>query len=210
MVKAYVINLAERTDRWETFKKNWKDTGLEFERVDAIKMENVYHAVFLKHRQLLEEAKNRGDKHLLVMEDDAVPCDDFSKRFKHICQLLDNNENWEVMNGGMLSIRDCVRRILKIEDEGISTFLLGVDRGCMAHFLYFKVDAALEKIQDWEAEDKPEFDSWYSSKLDCLASIPFLAIQSDGYSDAEKGERTWEERFKFEQMTMLFALREFL
>ena len=210
MVKAYVINLKERTDRWETFKKNWKKTKLDFERVDAIKMDNVYDAVFLKHRQLLQQAKERGDTHLLVMEDDAVPCADFDKRFKHIRDYLDIRDDWEVMNGGMLSIRDCVRRILKIEDEGISTFLLGVDRGCMAHFLYFKVDAALEKIQDWEAEDKPEFDSWYSSKLDCLASIPFLAIQSDGYSDAEKGERTWEERFKFEQMTMLFALREFL
>lgn len=210
MVKAYVINLPERTDRWETFKKNWKKTGLDFERTDAIRMDNVYDAVFLKHRQLLQQAKERGDTHLLVMEDDAVPCADFDKRFKHIRDYLDIRDDWEVMNGGMLSIRDCVKKIVKVEDEGISTFLLGVDRGCMAHFLYFKVEPALKKLEDWEAEGRPEFDAWYSSKLKCEASIPYLAIQSDGYSDAEKGERTWEERFKFEQLSMIFALREFL
>lgn len=210
MVKAYVINLAERTDRWEAFQKHWKDTGLDFERTDAIKMENVYDAVFLKHRQLLQQAKDRGETHLLVMEDDAVPCADFPKRFKHICDYLNIRDDWEVMNGGMLSIRDCVKKIVKIEDEGVHTFLLGVDRGCMGHFLYFKVDAALKKLEDWEAEGRPEYDAWYASKLKCEASIPFLAIQSDGYSDAEKGERKWEERFKYEQLTMMFALREFL
>lgn len=210
MVKAYVINLKERTDRWETFQKNWKDTGLEFERVDAFKMDNVYHAVFLKHRQLLQQAQNRGDTHLLIMEDDAVPCADFVKRFKHIRDYLDTRDDWDVMNGGMLAIRDCVSKIIRIEFENIFTLLLGVNRGCMAQFLYFKVNSALEKIEDWEAEDKPEFDAWYASKLRCEASMPYLAIQSDGISDATNGKREWEERFKHEQLSMMFALREFL
>lgn len=173
-------------------------------------MENVYHAVFLKHRQLLTEAKARGEKHLLIMEDDAVPCPDFQKRFKHIRDYLDIRDDWEVMNGGMLSIRDCVQSIVRIDDEGLSTFLLGVNRGCMAHFLYFNVEPALEKMKDWEAEGKPEFDAWYSSKLVCRASIPYLAIQQDGKSDAINEDRTWEDHFKHEQLTMLFALREFL
>lgn len=210
MVKAYVINLPERTDRWETFQKVWKNTGLDFERTDAFKMDDVYHAVFLKHRQLLQQAKDRGETHLLVMEDDAIPCADFPKRFKHIRDYLDTRDDWEVMNGGMLAIRDCVHKIVKIEHEGICTILLGVDRGCMAQFLYFKVEPALEKMKDWEAEGKPEFDAWYASKLKCEASIPYLAIQSDGISDATNGKREWEERFKFEQLSMMFALREFL
>jgi hypothetical protein len=209
-MKAYVINLPERTDRWKTFLENWKDSGLELVRVDGIKMENPYHAVFLKHRELLEQAKLNGEIHFLVMEDDAIPYPDFKKRFKHIRDYLDIRNDWEVMNGGMLSIRDCVNKIVKIEDEKLATMLLGVTRGCMAHFLYFKVDPALEKMKDWEAEDKPEFDAWYSSKLNCLASIPYLAIQSDGVSNVTNEKREWEERFKLEQMTMMFALREFL
>lgn len=209
-MKAHIINLPERTDRWEAFQKNWKDCGLELVREDGIRMDDVYHAVFLKHRQLLEEALARGEEHLLIMEDDAVPCADFKARFKHIRDYLDIRNDWEVMNGGMLSIRDCVQGIVRIDDEGLSTFLLNVNRGCMAHFLYFKVKPALEKMKDWEAEGKPEFDAWYSHKLICNASIPYLAIQSDGKSDATNSNRTWEDHFKHEQVSMLFALREFL
>lgn len=209
-MKAYVINLPERTDRWETFTSNWKDSGLELVRVDAFKMSNVYHAVFLKHRELLQQAKDRGETHLLVMEDDAIPCADFTKRFQHIREYLDSRNDWDVMNGGMLAIRDCITQVVKIKHPELSTLLLNANRGCMAHFLYFKIENALKKIEDWEADGKPEFDAWYSHKLNCFASIPYLAIQMDGVSDATKDERKWEERFKFEQLDLMYRLREFL
>lgn len=210
-MKAHIINLPDRTDRWDAFQNNWKDAPFELERVDGIRMDNAYHAVFLKHRELLQQAKDRGDTHLLVMEDDAIPCYDYIKRWtEQIKPYLDARNDWEVFNGGMLSIRDNVRKITRMKSETLTTMLLNVDRGCMAHFLYFKVDPALEKIKDWEEEGRPEFDAWYAHKLKCVACVPFLAIQSDGHSDAENGERQWEDRFKHEQLSMLFAMREFI
>lgn len=207
---AHIINLSHRTDRWEAFQQNWK--GFPVIREEAIQMENVYHAVFLKHRELLEEAKARGETHILIMEDDAVPCEDWKHRWENqLKPYLDERDDWEVFNGGMLAIRDCVQRITRLGDgDRLQTMLLAVNRGCMAHFLYFKVEPALEKMKDWEEEGKPEFDAWYAHKLKCVASIPYLAIQSDGKSDAANEERQWENRFKHEQLSMLFALREFL
>jgi GR25 family glycosyltransferase involved in LPS biosynthesis len=209
-MKAYVINLPERTDRWETFQQSWKDTGLELVRVDGIRMNDPYHAVFLKHRELLEQAKVRGDEHLLILEDDAVPCENFVKRFKHLRDYLDIRDDWDVLNGGMLSMRDVITKIVKIEDEGLATLCLRVHRGCMAHFLYCKVAPMLATIQEWEADGKPEFDGWYAHKLRCNACLPFLAIQHDGQSDATNSKREWEQRFNHEQCSMLFSLREFL
>jgi hypothetical protein len=209
-VKANVINLSERTDRWEAFCEAWKDSDLEIVRQEAIKDENVYHAVFFKHWEILLAAKERGEEHCLIMEDDAVPCADFVKRFKHIRDYLDIRDDWEIFNGGMLSIRDCVHKIVRIDDEGLTTMVLDVSRGCMAHFVYFKVDKALEKMKEWEADGRPEFDGWYSHKLICRACIPFISVQKDGHSDASKSERKWEERFKEEEMTMKYALREFM
>lgn len=210
-MKAHIINLPERTDRWESFQQNWKDAPFELERVDGIRMTDPYHAVFLKHRELLQQAKDRGETHLLVMEDDAVPCKEYIYRWeKQIKPYLDRRDDWEVFNGGMLAIRDHVKKIVRIKNDDVMTMMLDVDRGCMAHFLYFKVEPALEKIKDWEEEGKPEFDAWYPSKLKCVASVPFLAIQSDGKSDATNTERTWEDRFRHEELSMLFALREFI
>jgi len=208
-VKAHVINLAERTDRWESFCEAWTNSGLELVREEAIKMDNVYDAVFLKHREILEKAKERGEEHCLIMEDDAVPRADFAKRFKHLRDYLDIRNDWDVLNGGMLSIRDCIRKIVRIEDEGVTTMCLDVVRGCMAQFVYFKVDRALERIKDWETEGRPEFDGWYSHYLTCRACVPFLAIQKDGHSDASGEHRTWEERFDAEEDGMRYALKDF-
>ena len=208
-MSARVINLAERTDRWEAFKTSW--SPLPVVREEAIKMDNVYHAVFLKHRELLIEAQKRGETHLLVMEDDAVPQEDWKYRWEvQIKPYLDARNDWEVFNGGMLSIRDHITKIVRLSDEKVGTMLLTANRGCMAHFLYFKVNPVLEKIKDWEAEGKPEFDAWYANKLDCVACVPYLAFQKDGVSDASGEVREWTEKFKHEQLSMLFALRDFL
>jgi hypothetical protein len=65
-------------------------------------------------------------------------------------------------------------------------------------------------MQEWEADGKPMFDGWYSHKMKTMASIPYMAFQRDGYSDAAGETRSWEERFKYEEDTMKFALREFM
>jgi hypothetical protein len=220
-ITAHVINVADRTDRWERFTNDWQDqTTIKIEREDAFKpdgveIRNIYDAVFLKHREILTKAKENGEKYCLIMEDDAKPCKDFGERFEAIMEFLDVAvDEWEIFNGGMLSIRDSVQGIVRLTHKLTNLFpptmLLNVNRGCMAHFLVFHVDRALKKICDWEAEDKPEFDAWYSHKLRCVASIPYLAEQHDGYSDANGEKREWCDRFKFEESTMIYSLREFI
>jgi GR25 family glycosyltransferase involved in LPS biosynthesis len=224
MVKAHVINLAERTDRWASFQQEWKDSGLELVREDAIKVggagsevENVYHAVFLKHRQILQEALDRGEEHCLIMEDDALPRADFVSRFQHMRDYLDIRNDWDVFNGGLLSIRDKINTITRIDDfvigndkRRITTLLLNITRGCMAQFVYFKVAPALKRMEDWEAEGKPEFDGWYPNYLRCFACIPYLASQKDGHSDATNNVRKWEQRFDDEEISMRYSLKDFL
>ena len=219
-ITAHIINVADRTDRWERFTNDWKDeTTIKIEREDAFKpdgvdIRDVYDAVFLKHRQILTKAKDNGEKFCLIMEDDAKPCKDFGERFEAIIEYLTMYEDkWEIFNGGMLSIRDCVQGIVRLTHKSAlypPTMLLNVNRGAMAHFLVFNVEKALKKMEEWEADEKPQFDGWYSHKLDCIASIPYLAEQHDGYSDAGGQVREWSDRFRFEEATMIQSLREFI
>jgi len=217
---AHVINVSERTDRWERFMNDWQDqTTIKIEREDAFKpdgedIRDVYDAVFLKHRQILTKAKNNGEKVCLIMEDDAKPCKDFGERFDAIMEYLSVYEDqWEIFNGGMLSIRECVKGIVRLTHQSKlhpPTMLLNVNRGCMAHFLVFNVEKALKKMEEWEADEKPQFDSWYPHKLDCIACVPYLAEQHDGYSDAGGIVREWSDRFRFEESTMIYSLRDFI
>ena len=214
---AHVINVASRTDRWETVQESWKNEPLTLQREEAILINgkdipDAYHAVFLKHREMLTAAKERGDKHILIMEDDAAPCKNFARHWTVIKEYLDSRDDWELFNGGMLMIRDCVDKIVRIDhkDWRDPTMLLGVWRGAMAHFLYMRVEPCLTKMNEWEADGKPMFDGWYSHKLKTFASIPYLAFQRDGYSDAAGQTRSWEDRFKYEEDMMRYALREFM
>lgn len=219
-ITAHVINVADRTDRWERFMNDWQDqTTLKIEREDAFKpdgvIRNIYDAVFLKHREILTKAQERGDKFCLIMEDDAKPCKDFAERLEAILEYLEiARDEWEIFNGGMLSIRDSVQGIIRLTHKLTNLFpptmLLNVNRGSMAHFLIFHVDRAMKKIGEWEADGKPEFDAWYSHKLRCVACVPYLAEQHDGYSDANGEQREWSDRFRFEESTMLYSLREFI
>jgi hypothetical protein len=219
-ITAHVINVADRTDRWERFMNDWQDqTTLKIEREDAFKpdgvIRNIYDAVFLKHREILTKAHERGDKFCLIMEDDAKPCKDFAERLEAILEYLEiARDEWEIFNGGMLSIRDSIQGIIRLTHKLTNLFpptmLLNVNRGSMAHFLIFHVDRAMKKIGEWEADGKPEFDAWYSHKLRCVACVPYLAEQHDGYSDANGEQREWSDRFRFEESTMLYSLREFI
>ena len=207
--EAHVINLADRTDRWEAMKEAWKDQPITLVRRDAIKINgtdipDAYHAVFLKHREMLTTAHKLGDKHILIMEDDAVPCKNFARHWVNIKAYLDARDDWELFNGGMLMIRDCVEKIVRLDypDGKDPTMVLGVWRGAMAHFLYMRVEPCLKKMEEWEADGKPMFDGWYSHKMKTMASIPYLAFQRDGYSDSAGQERSWEERFIYEEDTM--------
>lgn len=203
-MKAFVLNLPDRTERWETFQQNWKDSGLDLIRVDATRMENVYHAVFLKHRELLTQEQ---DDFVLVLEDDAVPCKDFAKRWELITSYLLRKPDWDVVNGGMLAIDRSVEYITQLPDK---TFLLTARRGCMGHFLWFRRESALKKMEYWETHGKPEYDAWYSTQLDCRATIPFLATQCDGHSDSTKMNRDWEDRFRMEEDVVLSMVKRFL
>ena len=215
--EAHIINVKERTDRWEAFQAAWKDQPITPIRRDAIKPDgvevlDVYHAVFLKHREILTTAKKLGEKYVLIMEDDAVPGKNFARHWESIKCCLHQMEDWDLFNGGMLMIRDCVEKVIRLDypDGKDPTMLLGVWRGAMAHFVYFKVDSALKKMEDWEAEGKPMFDGWYSHKLNTMACIPYLAQQSDGFSDSAGEHREWSQRFQYEEDMMKHALREFM
>ena len=58
MTEIYVINLEERTDRWEQMKKLYPEFDLI--RVDAVKHEKEAVGCFLSHKKCIQIAKEKG------------------------------------------------------------------------------------------------------------------------------------------------------
>lgn len=91
------INLEARTDRRESIEKQLPLAGFpNFERFNAVKLNNGRVGCTLSHIKCLEKAKQRGFDHLLICEDDTIFLDPalFQKQFN---TFLARKHNWDVV-----------------------------------------------------------------------------------------------------------------
>ncbi len=110
--KIYWINSRNRTDRFKNMKKRLTDLGINAERFEAVlggrinrkeysfgKMfKELNHGelgCFLSHVNIWKEAKEKGYKRILILEDDALFCHDFHKEFNSHWEQTP--ENWELL-----------------------------------------------------------------------------------------------------------------
>lgn len=191
---AYVMNLDYRTDRWRKMCELWSNELL-LERVSGIVLppdgrEFRYVAsdgLGQTHMKLYREAVARGDKTLLILEDDAVPEPGWHKRWLEHKEWLDNNlDKWDIYNGGAHQLKKCYG-----VQEFTDSVMLDSQRCSASHFIYINCEA-IPRLLNWE-NHKMDIDVWFGStgfKLYC--SYPILAKQADGYSNIMSLTRNWD------------------
>jgi len=190
--KAYVLNLPHRSDRWNDLKKEF-DGKCELIKADCVildiedKVKRGYHGVAYTHIQLIKDAKERGDKTLLILEDDCAMVDNTSwGKWLRLKQWCDSNmEHWEIFNPGAI-LYSRVDDVIRFDEM----FLCKIWSGGGSHFIYFNVDKVYQKILDWEIE-KIDIDLYYTTRFNCWTSYPTLAMQREGHSDIQGFHRSW-------------------
>jgi hypothetical protein len=170
------------------------------------KVKRGYHGVAYTHIQLIKDAKARGDKTLLVFEDDCALIDKTSwGKWLRLKQWCDNNmEHWEIFNPGAI-LYNRVDDVIRFDEM----FLCKIWGGGTCHFIYFNVDAAYQKVLDWEIE-KIDIDVYYTTKFNCWVSYPILAMQRDGQSDIQNMDRSWWGHVGLTQRRGLEMIGEYL
>ena len=191
---AYVINLDKRPDRWRKMNEEWS-VWLDLERVSGIVIPDgvtphshtAAEGLGLTHMKLLQEASERGEKTILILEDDAVPEPQWYERWVEIKKYLDSHlDDWDVFNGGAHQLKDCFN-VIELDKSA----LLDSNRCCAGHFLYLN----LQRVQyflNWKTRPM-DIDMWYCcTGFQLFCSYPILAKQADGHSDIINGERDWD------------------
>ena len=117
----FVVNLKHRKDRWNTIQNNFKPINLKLNRWDAVYGKKIdekhikkittnfcnyfcsYGMIgcWLSHYNLWRYiVKNKLDR-VLVLEDDAIPVDDFNKKFvnawKNLSKSPDISKNYDII-----------------------------------------------------------------------------------------------------------------
>jgi hypothetical protein len=195
---ALVINLLHRTDRWAQIQEDFKNTTFRLERYDGVmvtdesisRKDRGYIGVARTHIEIIKKAKQENKKTILILEDDCKPEPNFQTHWYKIREYLDSNlDEWEIFNGGICGIEK-LSKVIKIDD----TFIIKEKGGCFCHWLYINVDAAYDKLMQWE-DKKQEIDLYYSHNFNHYTCYPLLAEQYNGYSDIGERNKDWSLNF---------------
>ena len=109
----YCLNLTRRVDRWEKFQDLWKNIDIDIERFPAIDAEKInfgpevedeWHSkaslgCALSHIQMLERSLYCGHKEIMILEDDATPCENFEVKFEEYYAQLPEDYKFCFLGG---------------------------------------------------------------------------------------------------------------
>ena len=194
-IKAYVINLDKRTDRWEQIQKDFKDLPILLERFSAIENDNGHIGLSSSYLELVKKAKNENMESILILEDDCLPVKDFIERWDKVKFWLDNNKDkWNIFNGGIYAPIDLV------EFDNIDEIKLYRSNGKGARAAHFVIieKSAYDKVLEYNWEKDWLFDYYINSNRfkNILLYDTKLAGQHGGYSNTEHIERETELNIK--------------
>ena len=182
--RVVVINLDRRPDRMDKLGPQLDELGIEYERFSAVDAKELdvkgYVAGTMSHVAVWK--KYKGQK-ILVLEDDALFCEDFNEKFAEVIQTLP--QDWDIFYLGVL----LPKHTGKVNDIGNPNWYAQVmSTGAQAYCLKpEKMDHFIRKIDGYE---------WYidiALRLEnvdshCYVTQPNLVTQFPSYSDLREQE----------------------
>ncbi len=178
-VSVYVINLDERSDRWERIKKQCFSCGITPIRVSAVKASPGWHGCAMSHKKVCELAESKGEPWYVVIEDDAVfTLENWIRFVQLLPKLWEIRDQWQVFNGG------------PGEFEGFELLqrdpILFKIKGTLTHFLCVN-NNCYKSIKSWEPSNS-HFDQYLRHKTSMISTYPAISLQDQNQSDIGIGD----------------------
>jgi len=172
-----VINLQERTDRWNDIQNDFKDWPFELERIDAIKEVPAQVACWKSHQKCISIAKERGYPWILILEDDCLPNSDGKDRFLELLPYLWRyRTQWDIFNGGAeIKEKEWVQKLIQTAPPIFQT------KSIMTHFIIIHEEIYDRLLQ--AIPNKSAVDWYYTRNYRMWSTVPHIAIQKPGKSD---------------------------
>ena len=187
-----VINLEEMKERWEAISFHFKSWNIE--RFNAIKKSPGILGCNLSHLACLNIAKERNLDWVLVLEDDCelISNRDSKAQFEALLPALwKNRDKWDVFSGGSSIVSQVVGPCYTVNDD-ISVMEV---KGLTTHFVLYHKEVYDKIIRQYELTPLP-IDVLYQYYFKIWTCIPFLAIQTPGYSSINLVNVNYNESFR--------------
>jgi hypothetical protein len=192
-----VINLDNRTDKWEQIQKDFQDWPVKVERVSAVKYDPGWKGCYLSHLKCVKIAKERKYPWVLYLEDDCMLMPDAKQRFTKLLPFLwDVRQHWDFFMGGLTGVTGC-----GLVNQEQNMFIA---QGFGAHFCLIHSNTYDRIIDIMDFEPDEPCDSLYRSNMRLWITLPFIAKQYAGHSDISATHKdSYSEYDDAEQMLKL-------
>ena len=203
-MKVYVINIKERTDRLEQFKKNYPKclpkpivwnakTGADVTAPDWWKSSANRWALVQNFIDILSEDNNED---VLIFEDDCIFTDNFKSKYDTFMKAVP--DDWDMIYLGAQHYSPPRR---------ISENVLKLDGSVCGHAIIYRNRIKQELIDyynepSWGCRHYPDLRramAMHSGKFICYSPIKSICGQSAGYSELSEFNRAerWYDRFTY-------------
>jgi len=104
-MRAFVINLKSRPDRWQRMKRIFDGSDIKISRIDAVRAADPHLGVLKSFLKALRKARTLGLENVLLLEDDCMPTAGWKARWPKVRSWLDENpDKWDLYSGGNWAI----------------------------------------------------------------------------------------------------------
>ena len=189
-LKAFVINLPDRTDRLATFKENFKSWNLDLEIIPGIKHEEGAKGCALSHRKVIQLAKDKGLPWVLVLEDDCKPVEPTADRFNALLPVLwEKRDQWDIFTGGPTSTSHEEIRLIQ-RDPPL------VEMKCFAtQFIIVNGKIFDQILKEVDKVSPPVIDIYYRENFRMWSTYPSIAIQGPSKSNVQGANTNYRGMF---------------
>lgn len=197
-MKAIVINLHSRRDRWKKIQTHFEGSSIELRRLNALEHPVGSYGLFRSFIKALEYARDHRLPEILILEDDCVPVANWENKWAIIQEWLKKNpDKWEIYSGGS----GVIKNPIEIGKIG-STVFYDPELSTAAHWIYMEARTYTKAIKYFRSvcsfsKSAPELGiDIQMHSLKTVISYPFVAYQDSGFSNLQAKHRALEEIFK--------------
>lgn len=195
----YCINLDSQPQRWEEVKSRFDNLGISHrvERFSAIETPESHHiGCTLSHRRIVELAKSKKLRNILVFEDDVIFHDDTLLNLQNSLLELDS-QRWNVFYlGGMKWMKLGKEPFEKIQG---CQYLERPEKMTCTHAVAYhsnfydtllnEVPATEEGVTNWIKKEYPAIDQYLPTQEGLVVMAPVVASQASIQKDEEESMR---------------------